>query len=190
MSTVLEEGICRDSHYSIRYFSAGCQSWTDREKAFTLADMSMAYLFFILFGLLIVSWGIGAWYIAALQKKIAKLYGGVELAGDDMHAEVVRRLGRIETQLEELEPRLARTEAIADMSVQKIGFVRFNPFHDTGGDNSFILTLLDAENTGVMVSSLFAREGVRIYGKAIERGRSRHQLSEEEKKVLEETMQK
>ncbi|MBI4225457.1 MAG: DUF4446 family protein [Candidatus Sungbacteria bacterium] len=150
----------------------------------------MAYLFFILFGLLIVSWGIGAWYIAALQKKIAKLYGGVELAGDDMHAEVVRRLGRIETQLEELEPRLARTEAIADMSVQKIGFVRFNPFHDTGGDNSFILTLLDAENTGVMVSSLFAREGVRIYGKAIERGRSRHQLSEEEKKVLEETMQK
>lgn len=152
--------------------------------------MSTAYLFFILLGLLIASWGVGAWHIAALRKKVAKLYGGAELAGEDMSAAVVRRLARLEAQLEELEPRLKRTEAVADTSVQKVGFLRFNPFHDTGGDNSFILVLLDSENTGVMVSSLFAREGVRMYGKAIERGRSRHQLSEEEKEALEETIKK
>lgn len=112
------------------------------------------------------------------------------MIGDDVHAETIRRLSRLEAQLEELQPRLAHTEAVADMSVQKVGFVRFNPFHDTGGDNSFILVLLDSKNTGVMVSSLFAREGVRIYGKAIDHGRSKHQLSEEEKAALEKTMKK
>lgn len=152
--------------------------------------MATSYQFFILLGLLIVSWGVGAWYLSGLQKKVRKLYGGVEMAGDDMHAEVVRRLSRLEAQLEELRPRLQYAEQVAGVSLQKIGFVRFNPFQDTGGDNSFILVLLDAENTGVMVSSLFAREGVRIYGKQINRGRSRHQLSAEEKAALEETMSK
>lgn len=152
--------------------------------------MSLAYPFFILLGLLLVGWGIAAWHIAVLRKKIAKLYGGVEMAGDDMHAEVIRRLNRLEAQLEELQPRLQHAEQVVGVSLHKVGFVRFNPFQDTGGDNSFILVLLDSENTGVMVSSLFAREGVRIYGKAIERGRSKHQLSAEEKAALEETMSK
>ena len=150
----------------------------------------MTYPFFILLGLLIASWGVGAWHLFGLQKKVRKLYGGVEMVGDDMHAEVVRRLNRLEAQLEELQPRLAHMERVAGISVQKVGFVRFNPFHDMGGDNSFILILLDSENTGVMVCSLFAREGVRIYGKQIDRGRSKHQLSTEEKAALEETMGK
>lgn len=148
----------------------------------------MTYPFFILLGLVIASWGVGAWHIGVLEKRVKKLYGGFEMAGDDMQGEIVRRLRRLEAQLEEVRPRLARVESVADMSVQKVGFVRFNPFHDTGGDNSFILVLLDSENTGVMVSSLFAREGVRIYGKQIDRGRSKYQLSEEEKAALEETM--
>ncbi len=152
--------------------------------------MAMGYPFFILLGLFAVSWAIGAWHIACLQKKVRKLYGGAEIPGDDMRAEIVRRLARLDAQLEDLQPRLAHAERIADASLHKIGFVRFNPFQDTGGDNSFILILLDSENTGVMVSSLFAREGVRIYGKAIERGRSKHQLSQEEKTALEATMNK
>ena len=150
----------------------------------------MTYLFFILLGLWIAGAGVGARYIAILQKKVQKLYGDGEISGEDAHAEIIRRLGRVEALHEECEPRLERVENIARASVQKVGFVRFNPFHDTGGDNSFILVLLDAEHTGVMISSLFTREGVRIYGKAIDRGQSKHQLSQEEKAVLEEVMEK
>ena len=74
------------------------------------------------------------------------------------------------------------------MSVQKVGFLRFNPFQDTGGDNSFALALLDRENNGVILSSFYTREGVRIYAKQIENGASRQALSDEEKKVLEEAL--
>lgn len=92
--------------------------------------------------------------------------------------------------MEEMDPRVAMLEAIGQLSIQKVGFVRFNPFQDTGGDNSFMLALLDRDNNGILVSSLYMRDGMRMYGKAIERGESRHPLSEEEKKLLEETIQK
>src|SRR6266513_1767410 len=41
--------------------------------------------------------------------------------------------------------------------IQKIGLLRFNPFKDTGGDQSFIMALLDAKDTGVVITALYSR---------------------------------
>src|SRR3989344_2548827 len=43
------------------------------------------------------------------------------------------------------------------LHIQKIGLIRFNPFKDTGGDQSFILSLVDGNDTGVIISGLYAR---------------------------------
>ena len=73
------------------------------------------------------------------------------------------------------------------LHIQKIGLTRFNPFKDTGGDQSFILSLADGNDTGVIISGLYARSGTRWYAKRIVKGKSiEHELSEEEKKVLKE----
>ncbi len=73
------------------------------------------------------------------------------------------------------------------LHIQKIGLVRFNPFKDTGGDQSFILSLVDGNDTGVIISGLYARSGTRWYAKRIVKGKSaEHDLSEEEKKALKE----
>lgn len=73
------------------------------------------------------------------------------------------------------------------LHVQKIGLVRFNPFKDTGGDQSFVLSLVDGNDTGVIISGLFARTGTRWYAKRIIKGKSlEHDLSEEEKRALKE----
>ena len=103
---------------------------------------------------------------------------------------LMRRIARLEAKSEEINPRIARLETIAVASIQKVGFVRFNPFPDTGGDNSFMLVLLDHDNTGVLLSSLYMREGARLYAKAIEKGKPKHVLSSEENKILEETLQR
>jgi len=55
-----------------------------------------------------------------------------------------------------------------------------------GGDQSFSLALLDKRNSGVVITSLYAREGNRVYGKPIKEGTSEYPLSEEEKKAIEE----
>src|SRR5581483_2118810 len=73
------------------------------------------------------------------------------------------------------------------LHIQKVGLLRFNPFKDTGGDQSFILSLIDGKNTGVIISGLYSRSGTRWYAKRIVDGKSvDHDLSEEEKKALKE----
>ena len=69
--------------------------------------------------------------------------------------------------------------------IQKIGLLRFNPFKDTGGDQSFILALLDAKDTGVVITALYSRSGTRWYAKKVVNGKgSEHDLSDDEKQAL------
>lgn len=71
--------------------------------------------------------------------------------------------------------------------IQKIGLLRFNPFKDTGGNQSFIVSFVDANNTGVVISGLYSRSGTRWYAKRIVKGiGTEHELSEEEKTVIKE----
>jgi hypothetical protein len=63
---------------------------------------------------------------------------------------------------------------------QRVGLVRYNPFEDTGGNQSFALAMLDADGNGWVLSSLHARTGTRVYAKAVRGGRSDAPLSEEE----------
>jgi hypothetical protein len=75
----------------------------------------------------------------------------------------------------------------ASFHIQKIGLLRFNPFNDTGGDQSFILTLLDKQNTGVVISGLYSRSGTRWYAKKVIEGKGvEHELSGDEKKAIHE----
>ena len=74
------------------------------------------------------------------------------------------------------------------LHVQKIGLHRFNPFKDTGGDQSFILSLLDSNNTGVIISGLYSRSGTRWYAKKVKEGQGLdHALSDDEKKAIQQS---
>ncbi len=73
------------------------------------------------------------------------------------------------------------------LHIQKIGLLRFNPFNDTGGDQSFILSLVDGRNTGVVISGLYSRSGTRWYAKRVVEGKgTEHDLSDDEKKAIKE----
>lgn len=73
------------------------------------------------------------------------------------------------------------------LHIQKVGLIRFNPFKDTGGDQSFIVSLIDGKDTGVIISGLYSRSGTRWYAKQVVEGKAvGHELSEEEKQALRE----
>jgi hypothetical protein len=74
-------------------------------------------------------------------------------------------------------------------SVQKVGVVRFNPFSDVGGDQSFSLALLDGNNNGVVITSLYSRGENRVYGKPIKEGQSEYSLSIEEKEAINKALE-
>src|SRR6266699_1030981 len=48
-----------------------------------------------------------------------------------------------------LKEQYATIEQAGQLHIQKIGLLRFNPFKDTGGDQSFIVALLDGQGTGI-----------------------------------------
>jgi hypothetical protein len=69
--------------------------------------------------------------------------------------------------------------------LQKVSLVRFNPFADTGGDQSFALVMLNEENSGFIMTSLYSRSGARWYIKTIHQGKAvEYKLSKEEEAAL------
>lgn len=68
--------------------------------------------------------------------------------------------------------------------IQRVGMVRFNPFGDVGGNQSFAIALLDNSLNGVIILSLYSRDGVKVYSKQIVKGKSEYKLSEEEEEAL------
>jgi hypothetical protein len=93
--------------------------------------------------------------------------------------------------VERASERMAEMEAIHGLidqrsrrSLQHIGLVRYNPFEDTGSDQSFALALLDDRRDGVVISSLHGRANTRIFAKPVADGTSSHNLSDEEAQAI------
>lgn len=101
--------------------------------------------------------------------------------------EVLRLEANNKKTLEKIQAQYDRLVTDVSFHVQKVGLLRFNPFKDTGGDQSFILAIVDGHESGVIISSYHTRSGTRWYAKSIKNGRGvEHELSKEEEKALKE----
>lgn len=69
---------------------------------------------------------------------------------------------------------------------QKFGYVKFNPFGDrVGGEQSFVIALLDNRGNGLVKTFMYTRDGVRVYVKPVKDGSSNeYELSQEEKEAI------
>jgi len=94
----------------------------------------------------------------------------------------------LEDKIEDAFSKIKNLEDICQTTVQKIGVVRFNPFADIGGNQSFVIALLDQKNDGFLISSLFVKDGNRVYAKTIKNGKSDHSLSDEEMQAIDRAM--
>jgi hypothetical protein len=110
--------------------------------------------------------------------------GGSDASLADVLDLQVRRLEAVGARLEELNRLAAEMEQRTRTSIQHIGLVRFNPFDDTGSDQSFVIALLDDRRDGIVLSSLHGRANTRLFAKPVEGGESSHALSEEEAQAI------
>lgn len=128
------------------------------------------------------------------QKKLVRQINTV-LPTSDNNESLEKMLKTYFTKIRQVESDLKRSsklisflEKSSSRSLQKIGLVRFNPFHDTGGDHSFALCLLDVNDCGVIITGIHGRGGTRIYVKPIEYGQSNLSLSSEEQKACKQAI--
>ena len=110
----------------------------------------------------------------SLRTKITSIDEKLEIL-DKSDKKIVEEMNKLENKL--------------GNSLQNTEVIRFNPFKNdgVGGDQSFAATLLNKKGDGLIISSLYARENVRVFAKPVKNWESKYELSEEEKSVLSKT---
>lgn len=139
--------------------------------------------------LLVFAW-LGA--ITFLLIRVLQTFGRLTKGSSDKDLktvldEVLATIKKGEKKTTELEKRLEdlRTEGLA--SIQKLGLVRYNPFNDTGGNQSFVLALLDGNDSGFVITSLHSRESTRVFAKPVVKGKEKgFEFSKEEIQAITE----
>lgn len=105
--------------------------------------------------------------------------------------ELTKAVESFKVQVHGLDSKVADVQSQGLKHIQKVELNRFNPYNDTGGDQSFSVALLDNQGSGVVVTSLHARSGTRVFGKEVLSGENRkYQLSKEEELVIKRAMSK
>ncbi|MEK7616684.1 MAG: DUF4446 family protein [Patescibacteria group bacterium] len=103
--------------------------------------------------------------------------------------EVVKLVNEFKGDLKGLEEKLLQLDKQGVNHIQKVSLLRYNPYDDTGGNISFSLALLNEGGSGIVVTSLHARNGTRIFAKPVIEGKGqKYQFSKEEKAVLEKAL--
>ena len=147
------------------------------------AVVGLAILLLILFGALFAQ----SRRVGSLDRRLRRMTQGDDGRSIEGVLEAhLERVQEVTRQVDALSARAAVLEADARRAFTRVGFVRFNPFDDTGGNQSFALAILDSREDGVVMSSLHSRASTRMYAKAMSAGRSEGALSQEEEQAVEQ----
>lgn len=156
------------------------EPWLETHLVEVMGAMTLVLLFLVFFLL----------HVALRLRALSRHYDRVLAGGGGNVREILERhVAKVEQAQAETQELRARLEALAQRQnrcLQNTAVVRYDAFEDVGGQNSFAVALLDANQNGVVFSGIFAREETRTYAKPIRNGRSPLALSEEEQRVITE----
>lgn len=117
---------------------------------------------------------------------MAKFFGKKKEPKDT--SEILKEFNNLKKEFDSVSKELKDLKEKSNLHLQKIGMIRYNPFSNVGGDQSFSVALLDKKNNGIVITSLYAEGGNRVYGKIIENAQSQHSLSQEELKAIKKAI--
>jgi len=124
-----------------------------------------------------------------IQKRYRKLLHGANVANiEQLLVNNHQNYNELVKYSEQLKAEMAALTAKVGGCTQRVAVKRYNPFEDVGGDLSFSVALLNDNNTGVVLSSLYSRRENQIYAKPVVEGSSSYRLSPEEQQVITEAM--
>ena len=127
-----------------------------------------------------------------LMGKFKKLYRTYDrfMRGKDMESmeeTVLAQFERIEALEKSNEEKDRQIESIFENLqhvYQKTGLVKYDAFREMSGKLSYAVALLDKEDNGILVNSMYSREGCYSYVKTISGGKCSIEMYEEEQKAL------
>lgn len=153
-------------------------------------NLLLIVLTFFVIVLLSIAWNVYLQFqLMKIQQRQKSIFSGKN--NEDLEEIIIankKEIEKLDNDIEDLYKISEQVHKIASKGIQKVGLIRFNPFKDTGGNQSFAIALLDAANSGVIISGLYARNETRVYSKPVLSGVSEFQLSEEEKQAIKKAV--
>ncbi len=150
--------------------------------------MEVERIFFVLGGIWLLALSLVVYWLFRFLRRLTKDTKKENLV--KVLESVINSQERNKVRLLELTKELKQLTDLSNYHIQKVGIVRFNPFRDLGGNHSFSIALLDAQDTGLVITGLHTRERTRVYVKAVKKGKAEYELSEEEKKALNKAIKR
>ena len=74
--------------------------------------------------------------------------------------------------------------------IKKVGLYKYDAFGNTKNNLSFALALLDRENNGIVINSIYGQDNSNVYSKPVIKGTSKYNLSYEEKEAINNSIEK
>jgi hypothetical protein len=104
---------------------------------------------------------------------------------DEILDKLLENDSRLLTDIERIKKELVKVIESGDFYFQKIGLVRYNPFGRTGNEQSFVIALLNKQDSGMVINFIYTHQGIRVYAKKVNKNKGEeYNLSEEEEKAI------
>lgn len=129
---------------------------------------------------------VGIFWIVKTEKRLKKFFLGKKANDlEDTILSMKEEISKLESAKEKNETEISELREKLKKSIRGLETVRFNPFPDQGGNQSFAVGMLNEDGDGVVISSLYGRERMSIFAKPVKKGKSDYKLTTEEEKALE-----
>lgn len=140
---------------------------------------------YILGGLTLIIIVLFSWIIW-LQNKLGKLLVGKSKNLDESFSFITKEIDDLKKFQTEAEETFKNNDARIKKTIAGVETVRFNPFKGdgSGGNQSFATAFVNEEKNGVIISSMYSRDHISIFSKAIKNLTSEYELTAEEKEAL------
>lgn len=126
--------------------------------------------------------------VVSLERRFRKLFLGTNKTNlEEIMNLLAKHVEKLDSEQESNREHLKSVDARLDKTLRKAQVTRFNALTDSGGNQSFALSLLNDEGDGVIISSLYARDRTSVFAKPIVKGKSEYELTEEEASVLQKS---
>ena len=139
---------------------------------------------------ILILWNLGlTWFVIRTFKRFKNLTNRVEGGNlEEVLKQILKKEKLTEKEIDKIKQQISNVADQEKFALQKMSLVKFNPFSDLGGDQSFSLALLDGHDQGLVITGLHGRKTTRVYTKII--NGEDVKLSEEEKKAIKQAKKK
>lgn len=145
-------------------------------------DSVFFLVFFVLAGIVIL---IGIVWAIVTEKRLKRFFLGKKAQNlEDTIIMLENEIAQLGKAKNSMEKEIASINSKLKKSIRGLETVRFNPFPDQGSNQSFAIGMMNEENDGLVISSLYSRERMSIFAKPIKNGKSEYELTAEEKEAL------